>query len=101
MRINILGYDYLVWSSTCRELDHNAGRIDTMALEMKIAVDQHRQQRESTMVHEVIEAISAHLDLKLPHETISALETGLYQTLTGNGVDLSPWDVNREQGRGR
>jgi len=50
---------------------------------------QCKQAQESSVLHEMIEALNYHLDLKLQHETIMQLEAGLYQCLKDNGVDLS------------
>jgi hypothetical protein len=44
--------------------------------------------QESIIIHEILEALNYHLELELPHRTISALESGLYQTLHDAGVDL-------------
>ena len=44
----------------------------------------------STMIHEILEAINWHLQIGLDNKDISQLETGLYQVLIDNGVDLSP-----------
>jgi len=38
-------------------------------------------QRESSFLHELIEAVNWHLQLALPHDKIVALETGLYAIL--------------------
>ena len=89
MKLNILGNDYAVFLSTVRELD-SLGTAHTSNLEIKIAADIPFQQQQSTMIHEIIEAVQWHLGLKLPHRVIAALETGLYQVLTANGVDLAP-----------
>jgi len=45
---------------------------------------QHPEQKEMTLLHEVIEALNYQLELELPHKTICALETGLYHVLKKN-----------------
>jgi hypothetical protein len=40
-----------------------------------------KEQLESTFLHELIEAVNWHLDLKLEHRFIVALEAGLYSAL--------------------
>jgi len=47
-------------------------------------ITQHQQ--ESTLIHEILEAINAHLRLDLDHKQIFALETGLYQIIKDNGL---------------
>lgn len=51
------------------------------------------------MLHEVLEALNYHLNLGLAHPAIQALEGGLYQVLTQNGVSLKP--LTRELGRNK
>jgi hypothetical protein len=52
-----------------------------------IDADAHPQTQASVLLHEVLEAINASLDLRLKHHTISALETALYGVLAQN----EPW----------
>lgn len=47
------------------------------------------EQAESTVLHEIIELINEALELRLPHRTITCLETALYDALTSNNVSLS------------
>lgn len=44
----------------------------------------HKQIQESTLLHEIIEIINFHYQLKLEHRTITLLETSLYQVLEDN-----------------
>jgi hypothetical protein len=83
--MNILGYPYTVQIIDGME---NMGRLRTGTLTMQISAGLCPEQRVSTVLHEIIEALNEHLGLELPHHSIMALETGLYQTLTANGVDL-------------
>ena len=46
----------------------------------------NRQVQESTLFHEMIEAINGTNDLQLSHQTISTLETSLYQILRDNDL---------------
>jgi hypothetical protein len=87
--MNILGYEYkLVYDFPVDVIDAN-GRINTATKTIHIANDLDDQETLSVILHEIIEAIDHHLELELNHKTISCLETGIYQTLTSNGVDLS------------
>lgn len=88
--MNILGYDYEVDIASKEEDIGSMGRMHGQSLVIQIANDLVIQQQQSTLIHEIIEVINFHLQLRLRHDVISALETGLYQTLVSNGVDLSP-----------
>lgn len=87
--MNILGYEY-----TVRRLDEDvnseSGTCRGCTQVIGITGRDHPQQEASTMVHEIIEAINYHLNLGLTHPQISAVETGIFQVLTSNGVDLTP-----------
>lgn len=85
--MNILGYEYRV------EMEHDLepmGRVRPNHLDIQISDRICKEQRVSTMLHEVLEAINSHLELKIPHAAIMGLEVGLYQTLTAAGVSLAP-----------
>ena len=86
--LKILGYDYKVKPSTVIDLGGNYGTIDTDGFTIRIAKDVDRQVIESTMIHEILEAIEKHLELGLDHKVISQLEVGIYGALKSGGVDL-------------
>lgn len=88
--MKILGYDYIVTFDGDANTMGAMGRLHPKILKMQIAKDLNPQQVNSTIIHEVIEALDEHLELELRHPTIMALEAGLYQFLVDNGVDLSP-----------
>ena len=88
-RLKILGYEYTIER---REDVHSLdafGKMNAKAQSIPIANDLAPEQQQSTLLHEIIEALSYHLDLKLKHSTIMSLESGLYQVLVDNGIDLS------------
>ena len=88
--MQILGYNYkLLKVDEHRKIDA-FGRLLHDVLEIQIASNLAQQQLVSTVLHEIIEALNYHLGLGLRHDAIMALESGLYQTLTTNGVDLEP-----------
>lgn len=89
IKINILGYWYDVFFVPQRDMSGNLGAINTENYWIKIADEIPGSNKESTMIHEILEGVNLHLGLRLRHSTITALETGLYQSLTANGVDLS------------
>jgi hypothetical protein len=85
--MKILGYNYKVVHKAMKK---NLGKYKFSKLEISIDTKQAQQQLESTTLHEILHAISEHLKLKLDEDTVGRLEVGLYQSLTDNGVDLSP-----------
>lgn len=88
--MKILGYDYSVDMSDDQRHLGSAGECDTGIQRIRIASDQHDQAKCSTALHEIIEALNYHLALKLEHNIIASLESGLYQVLSDAGIDLSP-----------
>lgn len=85
--MKILGYNYALVTDTDMEA---LGSMHSRSQRLKLATDMHPDQQLSTLLHEIIEALNYHLDLGIQHQTIMALEAGLYQVLADNGVDLSP-----------
>ena len=89
--MKILGYDYELVEE--EDDDGATGRAHISKQLIRIAPNQHKQQKESTVLHEIIEALTYHLHLELPsdqHKVIMPLEAALYQVLVDAGVDLSP-----------
>jgi len=87
--LKILGYIYtLDASKSIDDMGGNVGFCDLDKKLMRVANDVDKDVRNSTLLHEIIEAINYHLELNLEHHKIMALEVGLHQTLTDNGVDL-------------
>ena len=87
--MRILGYDYKVILTDAGALTDKSGVLDVGKQEIRIDASLASEQQISTLIHEVIEALSYHLELKLKHPAIMGLEAGLYQCLRDNGVDLS------------
>jgi hypothetical protein len=87
--IKILGHKYTVdLSQKLDEMKGNVGVCDLDYLIIKIANDAPSDVKTSTLLHELIEAINYHLELKLKHGQIMGLEVGLYQILSENGIDI-------------
>jgi hypothetical protein len=89
--MKILGYDYKLVVE--EDHDNATGRCHISKQLIRISPDQCAQQKESTILHEIIEALAYHLHLELPsdqHKVIMPLEAALYQVLIDAGVDLSP-----------
>ena len=89
--IQILGYDYgLLTDRTLEDLSGAMGTCDSNNLIIRVANNIPEQQKQSTVLHEIIEAIDYSLELGLEHRSINSLEAALYQVLCANGVDLRP-----------
>ena len=89
--MNIAGYDYTLKSAPSQEdggMD-DLGRLHLGKQIIIVDTDTHTQQQETTVVHEIFEALNFHYELKLPHNQISILETGWYQVLKSLGMDTS------------
>jgi len=89
-QLKILGYSYaLDLSKKLRGLGGNVGNCDMDNKIMQVANDVDSDMMTSTLLHEIIEALNYHLELKLEHGQIMGLEAGLYQALSENGASLS------------
>jgi len=60
------------------------GRMNPTILTIEILKSLAPEQRNSVLLHEIIEAIDMQCDLDLDHKTICVLETMLYQVLKDN-----------------
>lgn len=72
------------------DMPQHLGAYSRDRLEILVRGDLHPATLESTLLHEVLEAIISELEIKISHADICRLEVGLYQTLTQNGVSLKP-----------
>lgn len=88
--MNIFGFNYeMKYDHSSRAMDAN-GRLFPDSQEVQIANNISREQTISVVLHEILEALDFHMELNLEHNKITCLETGLFQVLTSNGVDLTP-----------
>jgi hypothetical protein len=89
--IKILGYNYEIRYSIPADEGgmSEAGRLFTGKQIITIDPRANQQSKESTLLHEIIEALDYHLELGLNHQTIMSLETGLYTVLIDGGVNIS------------
>ncbi len=62
----------------------NCGSCNNAVAVITINSEDNNQIQETTLIHEIIEAINGNYDLQLPHQTIATLETSLYQVLMDN-----------------
>jgi len=88
--MKILGYDYNLVYGNHEELLGVCGIHHATIQKIFIASYLCEQQKISTVLHEIIEALNYHLDLNIEHRSIMSLEAALMQVLTDSGVDLSP-----------
>lgn len=89
-RICIAGHVYTVEMRN-RERDDGVSKYATVNhAEQKIWIDSavHEEQQGSSFLHEVLEVLDYLYNLKLKHENISLLETGLYEVLKGNDLQF-------------
>ena len=87
--LKILGYSYVLdLSKKLRDLGGNVGNCDMDNKIMQVANDVDSDMIVSTLLHEFIEAINYHLELKLNHRQVMGIEVGLHQSLTENGVSM-------------
>ncbi len=87
--INLLGYKYKVLVTDLTDSGYY-GNFDGKKSIIKIEQTLCEQMRLSSLLHEIIEGLNWHLELKLEHPKLTSIETGLFEVLTSNGVDLSP-----------
>jgi len=68
----------------------NYGTWSEAMLKIEMEEGQPLDMAESTMLHEILEALKDLLKLQLSHDDLARLENGLYAVLSDAGVDLSP-----------
>lgn len=88
--MKILGYDYVLEYGADADSMGAWGRCHPKTQIIQVANDLTEQHAQSTMLHEIIEALDYHLQLGFEHKSKMSLESGLYQVLSDAGVDLSP-----------
>ncbi len=79
---------HLITVKEVEDLDNedNMGRWIIDKNEIQIEKNMPQSQKETTLIHEILEAIVGMNDLKLEHRIISLLETSLYQVLKDNNL---------------
>jgi hypothetical protein len=89
--MRILAYDYKIVGTTTAIADSTyMGRHDSYELTIYICTGMQKQHRESTMIHEIIEAINWQLKLGLKEKQIIGLESGLYDVFRNTRINMSP-----------
>ena len=87
MTLRIFGHDYIVETRNALGAFGKASLGDSR---IYIDSDMTPEQRLSTILHEALEMMNMQLELGMPHAAICGIETGMYQFLTENGIDLAP-----------
>lgn len=86
--MKILGYNVDIVEEGTWEDIGAFGKFHPRIMKIQIASDLCEQQKASTLVHEVLEAINYILDLQIEHDAIARLEVGLHQVVADNYVEL-------------
>ena len=89
--MKILGYNYMLVYSPTKDSGgmSNSGQMDPTKQIIVISPEQHQQSQESTVIHEILEALKYHCQIDLDHKDLSVLEAALYQVLKDIGMDMS------------
>jgi len=86
-KLKILGHSYDVILIDDNETS-GFGSLNPNTNTIRLNKNKTQSQIESTLLHEIIEALDHNLELKLEHRQISALEAGLYQVLRDNKLSF-------------
>jgi hypothetical protein len=93
INLKILGYKYVIdYSNSVNDIN-TFGLFSSLDQKISIGNNLLEDQRASTVLHEVMEALNFHLNLDMEHHALTSLEAGLYTVLKENGVDLSKFGV--------
>lgn len=84
-KLKILGHEYAVKIIDLNETD-TFGNHNMNTLIIRLNRNKADSQIQSTLLHEIIEAINYNMEIELEHPQISALEAGLYQVLKDNDL---------------
>jgi hypothetical protein len=85
-KLKIAGYTYEIKIGDLIKTEGSTKPAYTHSRWQKIVIakDQHKEEIESSLIHEILEAIDYHYSLKMDHDKLMTLETALYQVLTDN-----------------
>lgn len=85
-RIKFLGHEYEILQVSANELEGYNGDAWFKLHRIRIDKDIPESRKQSTFLHEILEVINSHFDLKLDHHVIECLEETLYAVLKDNGL---------------
>lgn len=95
----ILGHEYTLCSLSKNASHQKLGTSGFHTLQIELPPSYVPESvRISTLIHETLEQLNDQLEIGLEHRQITALEAGLYQVLTDNGIDLTPLLKEVEEG---
>ena len=84
-KLKIGGYDYEIIDEKQGLADNGRfGYHNRNRNEIGIDPDCSEELKMSTLLHEILEAVNWHYDMKLKHDQICKLETTLFQVLKDN-----------------
>lgn len=87
MHLKILGYDYEVQVIDSTQYNgSNCGFCDSLNNKIRLSDDLSPDMAGSTLLHEILEALNYHLEIKLEHSQLTSIEAGLYQVLKDNNL---------------
>ena len=99
MKINVLGHDYEIsFDKSVTELD-SYGETNFPAQKITIPFDLATQNKEASIVHEMLEILNYHLQLNLDHDKIMALESGVFQVLKNNDFQIIRKELAKKNGK--
>jgi hypothetical protein len=75
--IEILGKPYKLIRVKTHDLRGDLGSVNCSMQEIRVAIDQGKEQQKDTLFHEIIHVISSELGLHLKESTIRAIGCGL------------------------
>jgi hypothetical protein len=85
--MKILGFDYeLIYTNDSGYI----GMCEPAKLQIHIDPYAPLQRKFETIIHEIIEAINIHTELRLKHRAIVTLAVVLHQVFSEGGVNLKP-----------
>lgn len=90
--INILGKDFAInHAGNLRQPDGQmaCGHMNVDDQVISLNPVYHKQNVESTLIHEILEAINELMKINLAHDQICQLETGLHQVLKDNQLHFN------------
>ena len=86
-KLKIMGHEYKVKHSKDLINDKSAiGYISFSKTTIWISTDISESRKRESILHEIMEALNCHMDLKLKHSTISRIAEGMLVVLRDNGL---------------
>lgn len=80
VKVKILGYEYVFSTSQdSTELGGELGRVNHIDHIIHIAHDIGEEERQTTVLHELIHVLNWHLHIDLTEKQVQLLETGLWE----------------------